>query len=104
MGLPIFCTFVNYQYRLALPCAGKNTIIRKIFQNAFHPSFLAKHFYLVSKNFIPKWLKSTFCDQALYITNVCRVISRITKVTLLNISKLRVGVFCLRTAVRSKVL
>ena len=29
-------------------------------------------------------LQSTFCDQTLYITNVCRDISRVTKVALLN--------------------
>ena len=31
-----------------------------------------------------KMLQNTFSDQTLYITNVCRVISHITKVALLN--------------------
>ena len=53
-------------------------------ENLYNIPCLTIPTYILSKNLAEKLLPSIFCDQTLYITNVCRVISRITKVTLLN--------------------
>ena len=53
---------------------------------------------LCQKNWLQKLLQRTFCNQTLYNTNVCRVISHITEVALLNIFW-NESAFCLRTAV-----
>ena len=44
-------------------------------------------------------VQSNFCDQTLYIINVCKVISRVPKVALLNNfqNESKINAFCLRT-------
>ena len=72
-------------YELYTAVRSQNALIRKIFEIPFlYISYLTKHFYLVPKKiFAEKLLQCTSCDQTLYITNVCRVKNRITKVALL---------------------
>ena len=83
----------------------QNTLIRKSFKiyfvgrSIFH---ISQSFSILCQNIsAEKMLQRTFCDQTLYITNACRVISRITKVALLHNSNPRVRSFCLRTTVLS---
>ena len=80
-------TFEQYlasqHIKLMLSCACK-TLSFANFYFFFYIPYLTKHLYLVSKNFSAKLLQCTFCDQSLYITNLCGVISHVTKVALLN--------------------
>ena len=63
----------------------QNPLIHKIFKMRFlYIAYLTIPAYILSKNLAEKLLPSTFCDQTLYITNVCRVISHVTKVALHN--------------------
>ena len=56
------------------------------FQNTFFCIFhISPSISILCQNILAeKLLQSTFCDKTLYITNVCRVIRRVTKVALLN--------------------
>ena len=66
----------------------QQTLIRIFFKMLFlYIPYLTKHFYLVSKDFSRKMVekslfafKLSFWVQTLYITNVCTVISCITKI------------------------
>ena len=65
----------------------QNTLIRKIFKMCLFFCIFPispNNSILCQKNLVETLLQSTFCYQTLYITNVCRVISRITEVALLN--------------------
>ena len=56
------------------------------FQNTFSCILhISLSINLVSKTSAEKLLPITFCDQTLYVTNVCRVITSVTKVALLSI-------------------
>ena len=59
----------------------QNAINRKIFKTIFFCIFYISPsiFFLCQKFLAKKLLQSTFCNQTLYITNICRVISRVTK-------------------------
>ena len=58
-------------------------LFSKIFKMRFFVYSISHHL-ISSKILGVKLLLGTFCDETLYITNVCRVISRIIKVALLN--------------------
>ena len=64
----------------------QNTLSRKISKCTFFLSIpiSPSNSILCQKNLVETLLQSTLCDQTLYITNVCRVLSSITKVALLN--------------------
>ena len=55
---------------------------RSNYQNFQKVFFVRAHNALQSR--VKKLSQSTFCDQTLYSTSVCRLISHITKVALLN--------------------
>ena len=79
----IFIIHYCYYYNFYTAVRSQNTRLQK-FSKCVSWS-IPYHFYFVSKNFNRK-IVAYFYDQSLY---VCRVISHITKVAVLNISQLR---------------
>ena len=75
---------VNRLVRCTAAC--RQDPLTRRFQNAFFCIFhVSASILILCHNILAeKLLQSTFCDQTLYLSNVCRVMSRITEVALLN--------------------
>ena len=78
----IYVIILRYQL-CTLLCAALY-FVKKILKAFFVYTISHKAFLSCHKTLVEKLLQRSFCYQTLYITNVCRVISCITKVALLN--------------------
>ena len=67
-------------------CAQSTQNTQIIFKMRFFcKSHISPNIYILCQQILAnKLLQSSFCDQTVYITTVCRLISHITKITLLD--------------------